>query len=690
MKKIFFIVLLYFLSSTFVSAQIPSQAEMDKLIKQSQDLLKQYGGDTMVKKALKSAEEQQKQIAGAIKTSPNKPDASSNNDPGAYGNVDNWKFPPRNIALLSTLPKGILTKAQLVSFLSDLYGQLSKKLTVGTAASVQTIAAKYMNNADKMGDAAVIGWYNDHEEESILLIIKAAATNPDNELLLNNCAALLTMGGIEHKAIPILKYILQSYPENSMVLNNLGQAYAGLGETDTAMHYFMRCMRTEPENAEACGTAGQIEATKGNIEKAVEYLEKSLKSAYTKTAALKLRKLRKGYRVSRLVRPRVKLPEYFNLFKYDLPAQCIRVEDAMKSDAEHNAFRTMVTRQANSFGVIYQELVQKEYQRAMEMMNTGARGRHLHPDEFMAQPFHEFCTIMAGDVLSEFQDDLTSLQNWVKNKFTPEYATLDAEYRGRLKGLGFFATEKERCNAENALANEFLPRFAVAMEELQERHLRIYRQYFDELVYWHFLSLHPIDKDKARMRQIEFILQYLNMLGGVCQTKIIKHCDFKSFTITKESNDIKKYECPLEIEIPFIIGSFSLDCDKVSFSAGEGAIFGYEKNFKTKISTLSVGIGAKLELGKVKLGPAEAKLSASAGETLFITFDGDNKVSDAGLKFGVKLGAGAEIKGSKEIATDKSIEVKRDLGSKDVSVGYTFGISSGFTFNEGPFKGMVK
>ena len=41
-----------------------------KMLKQTQDLMKKYGGDTMVKKALKNAEEQQKQIAGAVKNNP--------------------------------------------------------------------------------------------------------------------------------------------------------------------------------------------------------------------------------------------------------------------------------------------------------------------------------------------------------------------------------------------------------------------------------------------------------------------------------------------------------------------------------------------------------------------------------------------------------------------------------------------
>lgn len=217
----------------------------------------------------------------------------------------------------------------------------------------------------------------------------------------------------------------------------------------------------------------------------------------------------------------------------------------------------------------------------------------------------------------------------------------------------------------------------------------VHQQYFDEVTYWHYLSLHPAGDDYFRIQFFVFIRDYLVTLNKVCETKIIEPCEFIPVSTTKESNAINEMECPLEIEIPFIIGKFELNCEKIAFSAGEGAVFSYEKIFKTKQSTLSVGIGVKLEIGKVSIGPLEAKLSAGASESLFITFDGDNKVADYGLKFGAKVSAGAEVKGEKEIAPKKSIEVKREIAKEEAGVGYTFGINSGWNFNEGPFKGLI-
>jgi tetratricopeptide (TPR) repeat protein len=360
MKKRIAFILMLFLSSQFVFAQ-PTQAEIDKMMKQAQDLLKKYGNDSTVNNAMKNQQ-------GGSKTLAN---TSYKSEPGSYGNFDNWKFPAKNTVLLLALPKKIFTKAELINFLNDLYDQLSKELTPGVAASVQSIVTNYKNDGNKMGDAAIMGWYSSHTEEAILLIVKAAAINPGNEVLLNNCAALLTMSGIEQKAIPILKYILQSYPNSGMVLNNLGQAYSGLGELDTAMYYFGRCLQITPGDAEACGTAGFIEESRGNTEQAVVYFEKSLKTAFSKAVALKLRKLKKGVRIRPLIKPRIKLPDYFNQFKYDFPPQCISTGNAVVAEAEHNAFRKMITQQAQKFGAMYAEVTQKKMQRGLEIMKAG-------------------------------------------------------------------------------------------------------------------------------------------------------------------------------------------------------------------------------------------------------------------------------------------------------------------------------
>ena len=445
MKKRILLTFLFAFTFLFSFAQ-PTQAEINKMVKTAQDAMKKYGKDSTVNKAMKNAEEQQKQVADAIKNQSKTNNGSSNglyaSDPGSYGNVDNWKFPPRNIALLASLPKKVFNKAELVSFLNDVYSQLSKKFSTNISSSAQSIAAKYNNDGNKMGDVAVAGWYTNYQEEGLLLIIKSAINSPDNGMLLNNCAALLNMSGIEQKAIPILKYVLQLYPASSMVLNNLGQAYAGLGETDTAMVYLGRSLKIDPENNEANNTAGQIETTKGNKQKAIEYFEKSLKTAYCKPAQLKLSRIKKDAKMAPLVRPRIKLPEYFNLFKYDLPVQCTSVEKAAIAQAEHDAFHEMISKQAQAYGAKIAELAQQLVQ--FSIQNSNGTGRILKKDEFLAQSYYGLCVTMARDVMDDYQNELNDFGEWVRKKYKVDMDELENEYQNKLKQINAGFAERDK------------------------------------------------------------------------------------------------------------------------------------------------------------------------------------------------------------------------------------------------------
>ena len=715
MKKIIILIAILF-AGQFCLAQ-PTQAEIDKMMKKAQDMMKKYGNDTTVNKITKELQNQQKQLSDAMKNQNNTAtNGSFYAEPGDYGNVDNWKFPVKNVAILSSLPKKVLTQTELISFLNEVHTRLAKKLAPAISSSVQSIAVKYNNNGNKMGNAAIGGWYTNYREEALLLIIKAAMANPGDGVLLNNCAAILNMSGLEQIAIPLLKYILQSYPDNGMVLNNIGQGYAGLGETDTAMYYLGRCLTSEPDNMEANNTAGQIEAAKGNTGKAIEYFQQSIKAGYNKPSELKLRKIKKDSKIGAFVKPRVKIPEYFNQFKYQFPAQCTSVENAAQADAENKAFRKTVGHQADGYLHKWGELIKRRDQ--LQMMGKPV---YLFATKggFMSQPFSEFCGIMARDLENDYLMELSAitLQGKVGKVYIAQLQNLENEYQGKYNVIkkGFEEREKEadrlkccgegniscciedeeKCKAYNGLANQYLPQFAAIWEDWQVKCLLVFKKYFDDLAYWGYLAQHnlrltnnlasnppPTDDYYRLVTFYPLVTAYLGVLQFMANPRIIKPCHFEPATATTDSFEIKEIECPLDLEIPFLVGKFEINCEKFSFKAGEGAIFGYEKNFNTNQSTISVGIGLKLEL-EAKVGPVKGGVSTNVGETLFISFDGNNHFSDGGLKFNAKASAGVEG----EIG--EAVKAKKDIVKKETGVGYTLGINSGWNFNEGPFKGLI-
>ncbi len=691
MKRLFIVLAAIFGIAPFAFSQ-QTQADLEKMQKQLQERLAKRGKDTAGNKMMQNLLDQQQQMTAAMANN-----AAANNgagqsatyaDPGDYSNIDNWKFPARKTDLLSALPKKVLTRSELVAFLNKLFVQVSKRMAPGIASSVESIAAKYGHDGSKMEDAAIYGWYTKYREEAMLLIIRAAASSPDDGLLLNNCAAILNMGGLEESAVPVLKYILQSYPANGMVLNNLGQAYAGLGETDTAMVYLARAIRAVPDDPEANNTAGQIEAAKGNNGKATDYFQQSIKGAYNKSAALKLRKIKSDAMLAPLVRPRIKVPEYFNEFKYKLPVQCTSTDKAAVAEAEHTAFRKMISGQLKGFEKQQEALQRTNYTEGMQIMKNGGSIPNIKKDDFIAQPYRDLCGTMSKEVSSDFGSDLTDLGQRVDKKYDADTKSLEDEYQAKLKGIKDGYAEKEnrccgegrsgsccptaeeKCTSYNELANQYLPKFAVLTEEWQKKNQLVFSMHYDEVMYWGYLYYHPVGDDGFRLQVFyPVVMQYLSMLYKVGNTRIIKPCTVEPATATADSNAIKEMDCPVDLQIPLGVAKMILNCKKFSISGGEGILFGYERDFTVHQSTISVGVGLRLDLG-VKVGPVKAGVSAGVSETAFITFDGKNGLSDAGLKNEARASANAP-----------------GIGKADVSIGSTLGIRSGWNFNEGHFSG---
>ena len=148
-------------------------------------------------------------------------------------------------------------------------------------------------------------------------------------------------------------------------------------------------------------------------------------------------------------------------------------------------------------------------------------------------------------------------------------------------------------------------------------------------------------------------------------------------------------KCPIDFELKLIVGKIALNCDKFSFSGGEVIRFKYEKDFKSKQSTMELGIGFGLDIA-AGYGGFSASASASAAESVFITWDGNNNISDVGLSMGAKVSAGAEVSASKGVGEIiKEIGATKQIGGVQGGVEATVAVNSGWTFDEGPLKSVL-
>jgi hypothetical protein len=96
------------------------------------------------------------------------------------------------------------------------------------------------------------------------------------------------------------------------------------------------------------------------------------------------------------------------------------------------------------------------------------------------------------------------------------------------------------------------------------------------------------------------------------------------------SDEAKKAPCPPFLQsgvgVSVVVASVTLDCEKISFQAGEGIIGRFEQNYVKHEQTYFLGVGVGAEL---KAGGAGAGVEGSAG--VFVTCAG-NTVRDVGFQ----------------------------------------------------------
>ena len=685
MKKILTLAMLTVLLCQQLFAQ-PTQAEIDKMMKRAQMEIEKMKKDPKNKELIKSMPN----IDSLMKNMPkgNNQAATKNIKTGTVSST----LPARNNKLLSQLPKKTFTKAELVVYCNDLYKQLADKISPAKVKAVNDIMAKPGGNAYKFNLAAVASWYNGALEEATLIAIKAAALNPEYDVLLNNTAAMLNLDGLEYKAIPILKTLLEKYPDNPMVLNNMGQAYAGLGAADTAMFYLGRCIAKSPNHPEANNTAGQIELAKGNKAKAKDYFEHSISGAYSESNSNALLSIDPEVNYSKYIRPRVHIPEYFSADKYRLPQQCENIGQAAVAKEEQDAFKEMISALIKKYEIMEKEESKIAKQTVTQKLLVGVNQNH----EAMP-PFFFLAGTMLAEINKGRSEDLIALDKYNQN-FYENIKSLEKQYeKVQADGRAQFAEREEKqgegnpdpeldkaiCKTYEEIANRYLLLFSNLRHNWQDKNLALEKKYLNDLIYWTYLL--SIDIHDFRQNFYGLVTDHLTSLNILNETKILYPCDREEVNKQKaDSLQIKEPECPFEVELKFIVGTVSLDCKKFSFSGGEGFIFKYEKEFKSGQSTISLGIGAQLELGG-GFGGVKVGAGASASECVFIKFDGNGHVTDGGLKFDAKAGAGAELEG----AIGKNVNIKKDLSKVEAGVGYTIGMESGIKFDEGPLKNLL-
>ena len=275
----------------------------------------------------------------------------------------------------------------------------------------------------------MVAWYRNQPEAAVLMATKAARLAPDDNTSLNNCAAILSLAGLENKAIPIFQVLLQKMPGSSTVLNNIGQAYASLGEPDSALYYLGRCIKIAPEHPEANNTAALIYMNRGQTEMAKKYCTQALKGALTSGAVRTYDKLFHDNKIEDLIDigPWKQYP--FNEHDFTFPLQCEKIEDAVKINSELKAYEKRYQDLAHKYEKGYQaELAAKSKDLSAKFANNPVQNQALANSE---TPFSR----RAGYAYHKISTDLLEQMTNVVIKHATQIAAMKKEFNDKAQAI---------------------------------------------------------------------------------------------------------------------------------------------------------------------------------------------------------------------------------------------------------------
>lgn len=254
-----------------------AQQQLDKLTPEQKMMMEQMGMSTTV---------------------PSMPAIIKDDDVRAAMSADAFSVPSRNAVLIAAIPNIKLTAATLDAYVKAVNGYIENGIGANEKFMAEKTFGYYKSNKyspEMIGNEAIGYWTRGWPELAVYLMGKACAEDGTDPDLLSNFAAVLSMSGAPHKAIPILEYLNDQYPGNTTVLNNLGQAWFYLGEVNKADELLNQVLKAFAFHPQANYTQCLIAKSKGNTSRAIEKMKNSLAYSFSLDKISMLRKL--GYTV---------------------------------------------------------------------------------------------------------------------------------------------------------------------------------------------------------------------------------------------------------------------------------------------------------------------------------------------------------------------------------------------------------
>jgi tetratricopeptide (TPR) repeat protein len=588
---------------------------------------------------------------------------------------------------LASLPANPLSRSQLITMVRQLTSTVEAQSTSEEKSAVKSSLAKAKGHSEYLSTESVLAWYNGIPRQALLLAANAA-TMENNTNALTNLGAMLNLCGYEEKAVPLLLFASKMDQNNSTILNNLGRAYLGLGDKKKAETFYLSCLRYAPHHPEANNALGCLYEEQGDKPRAEEHFKKSLEGAYNEEAASHLDWNSDGASYAHLIASHHKPPETFDQFRFRIPEECSGRSDYNIVKERQENFQKSIKRLSSEYLLLSRQSNQKGKKEAVaqqKQIMEGIRQRQI--PIFSQSPMAS----LAGRMILFLSSSYISQLSVFKKDYEKRIQELEQQYFNELEASKrsiedqlIFGTEGEftgclncdglderLCQARGIIVDKYQLLAAGVHSDFKDKYRLVLTGYFDQLAYWNYFTSVPASLQDGAFYQL--ITQFLDEIIYLSKSTPLwaspGTCDQQASideTEEKYPPNVKPH-CPININIPFIVGKLTFDCSAFSLSGGEGIKAGYKKDFISGQTTLSIGMGLTLEVPG-----AGSSISAGADGSFYVTFDKSGQPTDAGVKYGVsgKLAMGPVNTGA--------------------GVDYTVGINSGWNYTANAAGNVVK
>lgn len=579
-------------------------------------------------------------------------------------------------AALASLPKNVLTDAELAVFLKKCFEEVDKTLNPETRTNAQEIYTNYKTKGytnEQLGGLAFGLIYNNAKDQALWILAKAASLNPTDADLLNNFASLVTQAGGARLAIPILQNLNKKIPNNEIILNNLGQAYYDLGDIDKAEENLRLVLKILPFSGTANQTMSDIAAAKGNKEEAVTFLKKSIQSSYSEEKVKKLKKM--GYTVSKndLALPFVINPDPLGLRNISIPAFAKSIADSKGAALIWDKFIAGAKIQAANYKAQAAALKPAADEKAQERIQDVLHLKNVAgPLMSKASYFilNENINGMEQSLkLAEFQkqiakahEDKEKREKQIQIEFEKTFPDNGAiSYNG--KDCDFMKSRMDQSN------NTYLGEVSKIAEQSN-------KMTFDDLIIADGMainnSLFSGKSDEENSYLTATLLQnFWDNLSKISHEEIEPVvCNEKPKEKNKGIQDWEKIHppgCPLDIDVGVGPIDVKYDCKEFEAKWKLGLALGVKTknfNFNTMKGDFDLDIGAGFKLGLHEGKAVNVGLEGSNYFRLAVSLNGEGvKINDVAFREEFKVGASANFNQLNELLDIKDIE-KNDIITK--------------------------